>query len=202
MNNTTNNGNRPALSFYHPNGRGTGAAAKFALHPANAEREGYVEMRLAPQTAGVSRFPAFDWEGHPELGARLCFADICAFLQVLRGECESIEDGKGLFHCTASANVRICLRHIVEPVCGYEVSLATSSRTEVGKGGEITRFKGLGEINQEEFSAFIGKDMRLTPVDCHHDTALNATLQFYMGSNTPERKDYIMDSLVCDSSEF
>ena len=142
MNNTTNNGNgnRPALSFYHPNGRGTGAAAKFALHPANAEREGYVEMRLAPQTAGVSRYPAFDWEGHPELGARLCFADICAFLQVLRGECESIEDGKGLIHCTTSANVRINLRHIVEPVCGYEVSLATSSRTEVGKGGECRLF--------------------------------------------------------------
>ena len=67
---------------------------------------------------------------------------------------------------------------------------------KVGKGGEITRFKGLGEINKEEFSAFIGKDMRLTPVDCHHDTALNATLQFYMGSNTRERRQYIMDNLV------
>ncbi len=67
---------------------------------------------------------------------------------------------------------------------------------KVGKGGEITRFKGLGEINKEEFSAFIGKDMRLTPVDCHHDTALNSTLQFYMGSNTRERRQYIMDNLV------
>ena len=67
---------------------------------------------------------------------------------------------------------------------------------KVGKGGEITRFKGLGEINKEEFSAFIGKDMRLTPVDCHHDTALNSTLQFYMGSNTRERRQYIMENLV------
>ena len=67
---------------------------------------------------------------------------------------------------------------------------------KVGKGGEITRFKGLGEINPDEFKAFIGQGMRLTPVDCHHDTALNATLQFYMGSNSRERRQYIMDNLV------
>ena len=71
-----------------------------------------------------------------------------------------------------------------------------------GRGAEITRFKGLGELNPEEFADFIGPDMRLTPVGCHDDTELDKTIKFYMGANTPERKDYIMDNLVCDSSEF
>ncbi len=71
-----------------------------------------------------------------------------------------------------------------------------------GRGCEITRFKGLGELNAKEFKDFIGKDMRLTPVTCTDDVDVEKTIKFYMGANTPERKDYIMDSLVCDSSDF
>ena len=71
-----------------------------------------------------------------------------------------------------------------------------------GKGCEITRFKGLGELNAKEFKEFIGEDMRLTPVTCADDVDVEKTIKFYMGSNTPERKDYIMESLVCDSSDF
>jgi DNA gyrase subunit B/topoisomerase-4 subunit B len=65
-----------------------------------------------------------------------------------------------------------------------------------GKNPEITRFKGLGEISPGEFKAFIGKGMRLTPVDCTHDHALTDTIEFYMGRNTQERRQYIMDNLV------
>ena len=65
-----------------------------------------------------------------------------------------------------------------------------------GKNAEITRFKGLGEIDAKEFKAFIGKNMRLTPVDCTQDHNLQDTINFYMGSNTPERRKYIMDKLV------
>ncbi len=71
-----------------------------------------------------------------------------------------------------------------------------------GKGCEITRFKGLGELKAKEFADFIGKDMRLTPVTCSDDVDVEKTINFYMGNNTPERKDYIMDTLVCDSSDF
>ncbi len=71
-----------------------------------------------------------------------------------------------------------------------------------GKGCEITRFKGLGELNAKEFRNFIGPDMRLTPVTCSDDVDVEKTIKFYMGANTPERKDYIMESLVCDSSDF
>ena len=71
-----------------------------------------------------------------------------------------------------------------------------------GRGCEITRFKGLGELNAKEFKDFIGPDMRLTPVTCSDDTDVEKTIKFYMGANTPERKNYIMDSLVCDASDF
>ena len=65
-----------------------------------------------------------------------------------------------------------------------------------GKNAEITRFKGLGEISPCEFKAFIGKTMRLTPVDCTRDRELKDTIEFYMGRNTQERRQYIMDNLV------
>ena len=65
-----------------------------------------------------------------------------------------------------------------------------------GKNPEITRFKGLGEISPGEFKAFIGKGMRLTPVDSTRDRELNDTISFYMGKNTPARRQYIMDNLV------
>ena len=71
-----------------------------------------------------------------------------------------------------------------------------------GRGCEITRFKGLGELNAKEFKDFIGPDMRLTPVTCSDDTDVEKTIKFYMGQNTEERKNYIMDSLVCDAAEF
>ena len=71
-----------------------------------------------------------------------------------------------------------------------------------GRGCEITRFKGLGEIDKDDFKGFIGDDIRLTPVTCADDVDVEKTIKFYMGANTPERKDYIMDSLVCDAAEF
>jgi len=67
---------------------------------------------------------------------------------------------------------------------------------QCGKNAEITRFKGLGEIDAQEFKAFIGKKMRLTPVDCTQDHNLQDTINFYMGNNTPDRRKYIMDKLV------
>ena len=53
-----------------------------------------------------------------------------------------------------------------------------------------------------DFKGFIGEDMRLTPVTCADDSDVEKTIKFYMGSNTPERKDYIMESLVCDDSAW
>jgi DNA gyrase/topoisomerase IV subunit B len=63
---------------------------------------------------------------------------------------------------------------------------------------EITRFKGLGEISPAEFKHFIGPDMRLTAVTVDDGHAVQPLLQFYMGKNTPQRREYIMDHLVVE----
>jgi topoisomerase-4 subunit B len=67
---------------------------------------------------------------------------------------------------------------------------------ELGGKPEITRFKGLGEISPGEFKQFIGKDMRISKVEYAPKTEASGILTFYMGKNTPERKDYIMENLV------
>jgi len=66
---------------------------------------------------------------------------------------------------------------------------------ELGPNMEITRFKGLGEISPDEFRHFIGKDMRLEPVRMKKDDSINGFLEFYMGKNTQERQDFIIDNL-------
>jgi topoisomerase-4 subunit B len=63
---------------------------------------------------------------------------------------------------------------------------------------EVTRFKGLGEISPTEFKAFIGPDMKLTPVSVDDAHTIQPLLQFYMGKNTPQRRDYIMGHLVVE----
>jgi topoisomerase-4 subunit B len=65
----------------------------------------------------------------------------------------------------------------------------------LGKNPEITRFKGLGEISPEEFKHFIGPDIRLQPVRLKKEDDLKNILSFYMGKNTPERQDFIIDRL-------
>lgn len=66
------------------------------------------------------------------------------------------------------------------------------------KGHEVTRFKGLGEINPDEFVHFIGPKMRLTPVKVGNEAKVPPILNFYMGRNTPERRQFIMDHLEVD----
>ena len=66
---------------------------------------------------------------------------------------------------------------------------------KLGKNAEITRFKGLGEISPDEFEAFIGKDIRLEPVILPPDAKLPDLLEYYMGKNTPARRDFIMENL-------
>jgi len=65
----------------------------------------------------------------------------------------------------------------------------------LGPNPEITRFKGLGEISPDEFKHFIGKDMRLEPVRMTKTDSINGFLEFYMGKNTPDRQDFIIENL-------
>ncbi|MBN2665256.1 MAG: type IIA DNA topoisomerase subunit B [Bacteroidales bacterium] len=65
----------------------------------------------------------------------------------------------------------------------------------LGPAPEMTRFKGLGEISPDEFRNFIGKDMRLEPVMMKKNDTVNGYLEFYMGKNTPDRQDFIIENL-------
>ncbi|MCK9206640.1 MAG: toprim domain-containing protein, partial [Salinivirgaceae bacterium] len=66
---------------------------------------------------------------------------------------------------------------------------------ELGPNPEITRFKGLGEISPDEFVHFIGKDIRLDPVNLKKGDSIAELLEFYMGNNTPERQLFIIENL-------
>ena len=69
---------------------------------------------------------------------------------------------------------------------------------ELGPNPEITRFKGLGEISPDEFRHFIGKDMRLEQVNLRKNDLVKELLEFYMGKNTMERQNFIIDNLVIE----
>ena len=69
---------------------------------------------------------------------------------------------------------------------------------ELGPDPEITRFKGLGEISPDEFRNFIGPDMRLEQVTLHKTDQVQKLLEYYMGKNTPQRQNFIIDNLVIE----
>ncbi len=80
----------------------------------------------------------------------------------------------------------------------YSEEERTEAIRQLGPNPEITRFKGLGEISPEEFSGFIGQDIRLEQVTLHKTDQVEHLLEFYMGKNTTERQNFIIDNLVVE----
>ena len=122
---------RPALAFYHANSKGTGCAANNAV-------EGYISVLMTNQVMGDSdanspAYPRFDWDN--AMAFNLTFADICEFLRVFRGECESIQDGKGLYIRNPECAMRVSLRHMIEPVDGYSLE---AYRHDMGTGADTS----------------------------------------------------------------
>jgi DNA gyrase subunit B/topoisomerase-4 subunit B len=78
----------------------------------------------------------------------------------------------------------------------YSEEEKNQAADQLKKGIEITRFKGLGEISPGEFKQFISKEIRLVPVIIQNFSDVKPTLEFYMGKNTPARKELIMNNLV------
>ena len=72
---------------------------------------------------------------------------------------------------------------------------------DLGPDPEITRFKGLGEISPEEFAGFIGPDIRLEQVTLHKNDQVQKLLEYYMGKNTMERQNFIIDNLVIEEDK-
>ena len=115
--------NRPRLEFYHPNAKGTGCAMVMKLRQADTTGGGYIvasfanQMTVGNPTGDDPTYPTFDWENSVDIV--LDFNDLCVILQVLRGETESVCDGRGIFRKYNGCCQKIQMRHLVEPVCGY-----------------------------------------------------------------------------------
>lgn len=87
------------------------------------------------------------------------------------------------------------VRNKKETIYCYSEEEKQAAVKKLGNKPEITRFKGLGEISPEEFGTFIGENIRLKPVRIDKEKHLIKTLEFYMGKNTPDRQDFIIENL-------
>jgi topoisomerase-4 subunit B len=87
------------------------------------------------------------------------------------------------------------VRNKKETIYTYSENERNKAITKLKGKAEITRFKGLGEISPHEFKMFIGEDMKLVPVISKGKTPIQETLSYYMGKNTPERQQFIIENL-------
>ena len=83
----------------------------------------------------------------------------------------------------------------------YSEEERVNAIAQLGPDPEITRFKGLGEISPDEFAGFIGPDMRLEQVTLHKNDQVQKLLEYYMGKNTMERQNFIIDNLVIEEDK-
>lgn len=90
------------------------------------------------------------------------------------------------------------VRNKKETIYCYHESERDAAIKKLKGSPEVTRFKGLGEINPKEFEQFIGEDIRLVGVSIKNMSEVNRTLDFFMGKNTPQRKAFIVENLITD----
>jgi topoisomerase-4 subunit B len=87
------------------------------------------------------------------------------------------------------------VRNKQETIYCYDETAKQAAMKKLGNKPEITRFKGLGEISPDEFARFIGPDIKLQPVIMETGEHIQQLLDYYMGKNTPQRQDFIIDNL-------
>lgn len=93
------------------------------------------------------------------------------------------------------------VRNKNETIYCYSEEERRAAVAKLGGKPEITRFKGLGEISPDEFKFFIGDNIRLQPVLLSPEMSIEQTLTYYMGKNTPERQEFIIDNLKVEKEE-
>ena len=134
---------RPKFEFVHANAKGTGSAVSFEMVPAYNDVDGCVWVRFFNQTSIADRsgsepvYARFDREN--PIITKLGFNDLTKMLQVFRGECESLDGDKGLFHRYAGGQTVIKLTHLVSPYSGYVF--------------EVARYSGGGDSGSKIFLA-------------------------------------------------
>ncbi len=93
------------------------------------------------------------------------------------------------------------VRNKKETIYCYNEQERYRAMDKLGANPEITRFKGLGEISPDEFSHFIGKSIRLDPVTLSQEETIHHLLEYYMGKNSPERQEFIIQNLRIEKDE-
>jgi topoisomerase-4 subunit B len=94
------------------------------------------------------------------------------------------------------------VRNKKETIYSYDEVEKQLAIKKLGGKPEITRFKGLGEISPDEFGTFIGEDMRLEPIILKKETSIDKLLRYYMGKNTPDRQDFIIENLRSEKDDL
>ena len=125
-------GYRPRFTLYKANPNGNGSAVQFELHPAHDDVDGSIFMTLACQkTVGNARGPnptysTFSWDA--SMTVKLDFSDLTQILQVFRGETESVNGERGLYHQVRGVVTTIKFRHVVEGSGGYALELYRNTK--------------------------------------------------------------------------
>lgn len=125
---------RPALVFYHANARGTGCALKMEMNPATENKEGSIwvsgsnQKSIEEMRTKTKVYPRFDWQN--SVSVKLGFDDLCSILQVLRGEMESINGDRGLYHVAYGKTTRIVFSHMTTLDGGFRFSVYRYGQTE------------------------------------------------------------------------
>ena len=93
------------------------------------------------------------------------------------------------------------VRNKQETIYCYSEQEKLSAMKKLGSKPEVTRFKGLGEISPDEFAQFIGADMRKQMMRLDQGDHIQQLLEFYMGKNTPDRQEFIIENLRIETDE-
>ena len=144
-----------------------------------------MHIRLLIITFFLQFFPELIREGHVYVLQTPLFRVRNRRTKIRNKQVLAAEDAKGK---KGDFIVRYC----------YSEEERVNAIRELGPDPEITRFKGLGEISPEEFAGFIGPDIRLEQVTLHKTDQVQKLLEYYMGKNTMERQNFIIDNLVIE----
>ena len=92
------------------------------------------------------------------------------------------------------------VRNKKETLYCYSNDEMLTAKDNLGKSAEITRFKGLGEISPIEFKEFIGENIKLEPIIINHESDISDVVSYYMGKNTQDRQEFIINNLKHEES--
>ena len=148
-----------------------------------------MHIRLLSITFFLQFFPDLITKGHVYVLQTPLFR--------VRNRRTKIKDKKAVQEADARLGKKERKSDFITRYCYSEEERLAAIR-DLGPDPEITRFKGLGEISPEEFVHFIGPDMRLEQVTLHKTDQVQKLLAYYMGKNTPERQNFIIDNLVIE----